>query len=148
MRRTRDLEDDLASRFALALLALAAPATLVASCAASPVSPWIVGLGGATIPVALIALGVARGGRLGSLRLPLILLWLVLAGGLVTLLALPDGGPDFGPLPVGTMILLFVLVPVPLAIVGVAYAGTFGRWFLRDEDLDRIRRIAERKREG
>lgn len=130
------------------MLALAAPATLVASCVASPVSPWIAGLGGATIPVALIALGASRDGRLGALRLPLILLWLVLAGGLVALLAMPDGGPDLGPLPAGTLILLFVLVPVPLAIVGVVYAGTFDRWFLREEDLERIRRIADRKREG
>ena len=40
--------------------------------------------------------------------------------------------------------MIFVLVPVPLAIVGLAYAWTFESWGLREEDLERIRRLAKK----
>lgn len=131
----------MAHRAALLLLALAAPATLIASCVDAAVSPWLVALGSAAFPAALIALGASRNGRLGPLRAPLLLLGLVIGGVLLALLALPDGGPDAGSLPLGTALLLFVLVPVPLVLVGWAHAATFERWFLRDEDLERIRRL-------
>lgn len=131
----------MAHRAALLLLALAAPAILIASCVGAPVSPWLVALGSAVFPVALIGLGASRNGRLGPLRAPLLLLGLVIGGVLLALLALPDGGPDAGPLPLGTVLLLFVLVPVPLVLVGWAHAATFERWFLRDADLERLRRL-------
>jgi hypothetical protein len=92
-------------------------------------------MGGALFPVALISLGAPR------LRLTLLLLGIVLAGTLAALLLLPDGGPDFGPLPLGTALMLFVLVPVPLLLVSWAYAAFFD---LRDEDLERIRRADSR----
>jgi hypothetical protein len=125
-------------RPALALLALAALASLLGSCWGSP---WLAALGGAAFPVALIGLGAARGGRLGPLRLPLLLLGLVLMGILAALLLLPHGGPDAGPLPLGTALMLFVLVPVPFVLVSWAFAAFFDRWFLREEDLERIRRM-------
>ena len=133
----------MANRPALALLALAALATLIGSCLGPA---WLSALGGALFPVALIGLGAAREGRLGPLKIPLLLLALVLAGVLATLLLLPDGGPDAGPLPLGTALMLFVLVPVPFVLVSWAYAATFDRWFLRDEDLERIRRLGKRER--
>lgn len=114
---------------ALFLLALA---TLLGSCWGSP---WLLAMGGALFPVALISLGAPR------LRLTLLLLGIVLAGTLAALLLLPDGGPDFGPLPLGTALMLFVLVPVPLLLVSWAYAAFFD---LRDEDLERIRRADSR----
>ena len=135
----------MANRPALALLALAALATLIGSCWGSVAAPWLSALGGAFFPVALIALGAAREGRLGPLKIPLLLLAMVLAGVLATLLLLPDGGPDAGPLPLGTVLMLFVLVPVPFVLVSWAYAATFDRWFLREEDLERIRRLGKRE---
>lgn len=131
----------MANRPALVLLALAALATLIGSGVGSA---WLAALGAALFPVSLIALGAAREGRLGPLRLPLLLLGLVLAGVLAALLLLPDGGPDAGPLPLGTVLMLFVLVPVPFVLVTWVYAATFDRWFLRDEDLERIRRLGKR----
>lgn len=116
-------------RFALVLLALAALATLLGSAWGSP---WMLAMGGAVFPVALIALGAPR------LRLTLLLLGIVLAGTLAALLLLPDGGPDFGPLPLGTALMLFVLVPVPFLLVSWAYAAFFD---LRDEDLERLRKM-------
>jgi hypothetical protein len=86
--------------------------------------------------VALIGLA---GDRRGRLRLPLFLLWVVLAGGLLLLMALPDGGPDaFLGLPLGTAVMLFWLVPVPFGLVCWAYATRFD---LREEDLERLRRL-------
>jgi hypothetical protein len=91
--------------------------------------------------VALIGLGARQ------LRLPLFLLWAVLAGGFLLLLALPDGGPDvFLGLPLGTAVMLFWLVPVPFAIICWTYAARFD---LRDEDLEHLRQIREaRQRPG
>lgn len=131
----------MANRPSLVLLALAAPATLLAFCAGGAWGAWVAALTGAAFPVALMGLGAARGGRLGALRWPLLALGLTLAGGLVAVLALPDGGPDAAGLPLATVIMIFVLIPVPLALVGLTYAATFERWGLREEDLDRIRRL-------
>ncbi len=133
-------------RPALALLVLAALASLLGSCLGLP---WLAALGGVGFPLALMALGAARGGRLGPLRLPIGLTGIVLLGVFAALLLLPDGGPDAGPLPLGTMLLLFVLVPVPFLVLSWAYAATFDRWFLRDEDLDRIQgHRRQRRRAG
>ena len=125
---------------ALFLLALATLAALAAFLG-SPLGPWLAAFGGATFPVALIALGAVRRGRLESLALPLALLWLLLAGGLAAILALPAGGPDVAGLPLATALMIFVLVPVPLLGLGLLYALSFGRLGVREEDLDRMRRL-------
>jgi hypothetical protein len=130
----------LARSSALVLLALATLAALAAFLG-SPLGPWLAAFGGATFPVALIALGVARRGRLGGLRLPLALLWLLLAGGLAAVLTLPAGGPDAAGLPLATALMIFVLVPVPLLGLGLLYALSFGRLGVREEDLERMRRL-------
>lgn len=132
----------MAHRVAIALLALSALASLAAFCSGSPLGPWLAAFAGATFPLALIALGAARASRLGGLGWPLGLVWLLLAGGLCAILALPEGGPDFGGLPLATALMLFVLVPVPLLLLGFLYAASFDRG-LREEDLDRIRRFRE-----
>ena len=128
----------MAHRAAIVLLALAALAAVAAFCFGSAPGPWLAAFAGATFPVALIALGAAReriGWALG-------LVWLLLAGGLFAILSLPEGGPDFGGLPLATALMLFVLVPVPLLLLGFLYAASFERG-LREEDLDRIRRFRE-----
>ncbi|HEY4591518.1 MAG TPA: hypothetical protein VIJ61_03870 [Thermoanaerobaculia bacterium] len=125
---------------ALVLLALATLASLAAFLG-SPLAPWLAAFGGATFPVALIALGAARRGGLGALRLPLALLWLLLAGGLAAVLALPAGGADVAGLPLATALMIFVLVPVPLLGLGLLYALSFDRLGVREEDLDRMRRL-------
>jgi hypothetical protein len=130
-------------RAALILLGLCTAAALLGFCVDAAPLRWGAALAVATFPVALIALAAPR------LRLPLLLLWIVLAGGFLLLMALPDGGPDaFLGLPLGTAVMLFWLVPVPFAIVCWAYAARFD---LREEDLERLRRlrqIAEERRGG
>ena len=126
----------MAHRAAVVLLALAALAALAAFCFGSVPGPGLAAFAGATFPVALIGLGVRRiGWALG-------LVWLLLAGGLFSILALPEGGPDVAGLPLATALMLFVLVPVPLLLLGFLYAATFERG-LRQEDLDRIRRFRD-----
>lgn len=128
---------------ALVLLALAALAALAAFGFGPPLAPWLAAFAGASFPVALIALGALRQGRLGGLALPLALLWLLLAGGLTAVLALPRGGPDVLGLPLATAIMVFVLVPVPLIGLGALYAAGFDRHGLREEDLERMRRMRQ-----
>ena len=136
----------MARSFALVLLALAALASLAAFGLGAAPAPWLAAFAGATFPVALIALGGIRRGRLGTLTLalPLALLWLLLAGGLGAALALPHGGPDValaGGLPLATALMIFVLVPVPLLGLGWLYAAGFDRHGVSEEDLERMRSI-------
>jgi hypothetical protein len=134
----------LARSFALVLLALAALASLAAFGLGAAPAPWLAAFAGASFPVALIALGGVRRGRLGTLALPLALLWLLLAGGLGAVLALPHGGPDValaGGLPLATALMIFVLVPVPLLGLGLLYAVSFDRHGMSEEDLERMRRL-------
>jgi hypothetical protein len=131
----------LAHRLAVILLALATLAALAAFCLGGSPGAWLAAFAGATFPVALIALGAARAGRIGSLGPVLILIWLLLAGGLFAILALPGGGPDFAGLPLGTALMLFVLVPIPLLVLGLFYAADFDRRGLREEDLERLRSL-------
>ena len=133
----------MAHRAAIVLLALSALAALAAFCLGSGLGPWLAAFAGATFPVALITLGAARAGRLRGIGWALGLVWILLAGGLSAILALPQGGPDFAGLPLGTALMLFVLVPVPLLLLGFLYAASFDQG-LREEDLDRIRRFREK----
>lgn len=106
---------------------------------------WFWAVASSLIPVALIALATAREGvGLGPLRLPLVLLGAVLLGSLALLVALPDGGPTviFG-LPLATAWILLVLVPVPMALVVWAFLA-FDRFWLREEDLERLRQLGRR----
>ncbi len=128
------------SRFALTLLALCAPATLLAFCVDAAPLRWIAGLAVAVFPAALMALGA--GSRPRWLPAVFILLGILLATGFLLLLALPRGGPDVGGLPLGTALMLFGLVPVPFALACWAYIAGFDRW-LRDEDLERLRRLRD-----
>lgn len=134
----------MAHRLALVLLALAAPVVLLAFSVAVPAGGWItvwiaVLAGGAAFPVALLCLGAARSGRLGRLKGPFLLFGLILVAGLLAVFGLPRGGPDVLGLPAGTAIMIFVLVPVPLLLLGGVYAASFDRSVLRAEDLDRVR---------
>ena len=127
-------------RLALVLLALAAPAALLAFCVSGPAGPWIGALsGGVVLPLALMALGASRRGRLGRLWLSLLATGLVYAAGWWTILALPHGGPDVLGLPLATALMIFVLIPVPLIVTGLAYALAFDRLGLTPEALERVR---------
>lgn len=128
----------MAHRIALAALVLASGAALLAFCIGGS---WLAVLAGALFPVSLIALGAARGGRLGRLAVPVVILGIVLAAGLALAVFLPHGGPDILGLPAGTALMIFAVVPIPLLLTCLAYAFTFD---LRQEDLDRVRGAREK----
>ncbi len=137
----------MAYRIALALLVLASLAALLAFCVggslSGSLSKGLAVLAGTVFPVSLILLGAAHGGRFGRLALPILILGIVLAAGLALAVFLPKGGPDVLGLPLGTALMIFVVVPVPLLLTCLAYAFTFDRAGLRQEDLDRVRAARE-----
>ncbi len=122
-------------------------AALLAFCVGGFPGPWLSVLAGVLFPVSLIVLGAAREGRLGRLAVPILILGIILAAGLALAVFLPEGGPDVLGLPLGTALMIFVVVPVPLLLTCLAYAFTFDRLGLRPEDLDRVR-AAKRAQDG
>lgn len=130
-------------RLALAFLALGSPAVLGACWWAGPRGEVVFALLVVAFPLALIALGATRRGRLGPLRLPLVALGLILEGSLVALLLLRgrvEELPWVGGLPLVAAIQVYCMALLPLGLVVLAYALTFESFTLRSEDLDRLRR--------
>ena len=108
-------------------------------------SAWAMGMGTAVVMVASMALGAARGGRIGRLKLPFALVFLILAGGFAAALALPPEtaeSPLFLGLPPRAAVVLLGIGLLPLLIMPVAYALTFDEMTLSEEDLARVRRQA------
>lgn len=132
----------MAQRAALAFLAFSSPAMLLAFAAGTPTGDVAFTLLAGAFPVALIALGAQRGGSVGPLRWPLIVLLLILEIGFVALLALRGSiltAPWLGGLPLATAVQFYGVFLLPLAVVPLAYAASFERFSLRQEDLDELR---------
>ena len=135
------------------LFALLAGTLMIAAAYASAFLPgdppawsaWAMGIGTATVMVAAMALGAARQGGIGRLKLPFAFTFLVLAGGFCAVLALPPepvGAPLFLGLPLRAAIVLIGIGLLPLLVLPVAYALTFDEMTLSDEDLARVRAAA------
>jgi len=95
-------------------------------------------------PVALIALGAARQGRIGPLMAPLTILLVILEGSLVGMLILRGHvveGPWVAGLPAAAAIQLLGMWLMPLGLVALVYAITFDSFTLREEDLRRLERL-------
>ncbi len=133
----------MAQRVALAFLAFSSPVMLLAFVAGTPAGDALFALLAAAFPVALIALGAQRRGSLGPLRWPLAALVLILEATFVAMLILRGSiltAPWLGGLPLATAVQFYGLFLMPLALVSFAYAWTFERSGLRQEDLDELRR--------
>lgn len=131
----------MARRFALLFLGLASPAVLVCSWFPGFVAELLFVLLVMAFPAALIALAVARNGRLGPLKVPLVVLTVVLEGCGVAMLLLRGQVlqcPWFGGLPMAAAVLVYGLWLAPLLLVALAYGWTFDFWELREEDLRRF----------
>jgi hypothetical protein len=112
-------------------------------------SPWAMGMGTAVVMVAAMALGAAKHGRIGRLKVPFALVFLILAGGFAAALALPAEGanpPLFLGLPLRAAIVLIGIGLVPLLVLPIAYALTFEEMTLSEEDLERVRAAAREMR--
>lgn len=123
------------ARWTLALAALAALAALLAG---GTVAAPVFAAATVLIPVALIALGAARGGRLGRpLALVLGALALLLGGTLAALFVVHGAA--------ATAVLFAGVWLLPLVLVGVGYALTFDRHALTVEHLERLRAAGRRQ---
>jgi hypothetical protein len=92
-------------------------------------------------PVALIVVAVSRRGRVGPLGIPLLLLLVLLEASTVAMLALRNrvlDAPWVAGLPLAAAIQLYGVWLAPLLLVVLAYALTFDRYEMRQEDLDRL----------
>lgn len=136
----------LAHRLALALLTVGSLLILACLLVDHPAAPAVFVVSVLLFAPALVALGAARGGRIGRLALPLLLfaLWLVGCG--VAMLLLPGGaGAGWFGLPWPTVVMLFGLGFAPLIVVSLVYAWDFRRFGLRETDLRRLRGLARRE---
>jgi hypothetical protein len=105
-------------------------------------SPVLFALVAGNFPVALIALGTVRRGRMGPMVWVILCLGLTLEvtlGGLLLLRGTVLTGPSWFGLPRVAALQLLGLFMLPLVITGFGYAWTFDQWTLREQDLKRLR---------
>jgi hypothetical protein len=109
-------------------------------------APWALATGTAALMVALMALGAARSGRpLGVMKWALAFTFVVVAGGLGLALALPAEGVGtrlWLGLPARAAIVLYGVGLLPTLVLPLAYALTFDRLTLTDEDVARVKGIS------
>lgn len=109
-------------------------------------APALLAAGTALILVAMMALGSQRRGSIGSLWVPFTFVLLVVGGGLGALLVMPAADPADPALVLGlpprAALLLYGIGLLPTLVVPVAYALTFDRLTLSEEDLERVRAAA------
>jgi hypothetical protein len=138
-------------RLALVVLTLASVLVLVTFLVPVPHGDGLFALATVVFPIALMTLGAARGGRLGPVAVPLLLLLLILLLATVGVLASRGEGVEgrwWGGLPAGAAFQLYGLFAVPLLVSVLGYALTFKSWGLRSDDLDDLRRRFPRPPEG
>jgi hypothetical protein len=114
-------------------------------------APWLMAIGTSASMVCSMALGAARGGRIGKLAVPFAFVFVVLTGGFWLVLALPAADPQnldlWLGLPPRAAVILYGIGLLPLFAVPVAYALTFDEMTLSQDDLDRVRAAARVLRE-
>jgi hypothetical protein len=143
------LESAVAKRLALIVLTLSFPTLLLTFFfEGEPVQAVFCFLV-MTLPVALMVLGASRGGEIGSLLGALLALWLVLEASILTIFSLTGSEAELwvGGFPVATAMMLYGIWLTPLGLVALAYAWTFSRSGLTQQDLERVRRFRSSERE-
>ena len=143
-----------AARIALVISILAIAAGYAAAFApgGAPVwAPWLLAFGIPGSFSAIMILGAARGNRgIGSLKIPFLFVFLVLAGGFCLALALPATESSsssllFG-LPLRAAIVIYGVGLLPIFVLPVAYALTFDTQTLNESDIERVRELASASR--
>ena len=149
MTTTRDVTRD-AARFALvaatAAIALGYAAAFKPGGAPSW-APWMLAIGIPAALGAIMILGAARGDKgIGSLKLPFLFVFLVLAAGFCLALALPanegKGAALLLGLPIRASIIIYGIGLLPIVVLPVAYAITFDTQTLSESDIARVREVA------
>jgi len=132
-----------------ATLLLAATYAAVLLTGATPSwAPWSYLVGVATVMMATMVLGAARGrGGVGRLALPFLLIYALVLAGFGAALVLPAETAADTPLWLGlprrAAIVLYGIGILPLFLLPLAYAFTFESMTLSDEDLARVRAARE-----
>jgi hypothetical protein len=138
----------IARRVSLSVLLAGSLAILICSVIDHPVSRVAFAVTTMAFPPALIALGALRRGRLGGLAVPLLLFAILLQGCVLAMLVLSAGADSESRwlgLPPATAVMLYGLWLFTLVLVSLLFAWDFDRFAPGEEDLRRIRRIAERR---
>lgn len=138
------------ARFVLvtALLAIATGyAAAFARGGAPEWAPWFLALGIPAALGAIMVLGAARGDKgIGSLKLPFLFVFVVLASGFCLALGLPaneaPGAQLILGLPVRAAIVVYGIGLLPIVVLPVAYAITFDTQTLSEDDIARVRDMA------
>jgi hypothetical protein len=110
-------------------------------------APWLLAIG---IPAALggiMVLGASRGRKgIGSLKLPFLFVFVVLASGFCLALGLPAaeaaGARLLLGLPVRAAIVIYGIGLLPIVVLPVAYAITFDTQTLSEDDIAQVREMA------
>jgi hypothetical protein len=93
-------------------------------------------------PIALVTMAVSRGGGLGRLRVPLVVLFVMLQCGVIGVLAFDGSGvTGFYGLPLSLQFLLLLIWLGPLAVTTLIYAATFSELGVDDELLARLEQM-------
>ena len=114
-------------------------------------APWLLAIGIPAALVAIMILGAARGSHgIGSLKLPFLFVFIVLAGGFCLALALPEaegkGAYLLLGLPLRAAILVYGVGLLPTFVLPIAYALTFQTQTLSESDIARVKEVAEQMR--
>jgi len=106
---------------------------------------WAMLLGMSGSMVGAMAMGAARGGRVGRLSVPLALVFVMLVGVFGAVLAMPGvDAPDVAlwlGLPPRAALVIYGIGLLPLLLVPLAYALTFDDAGLDEDAIDRIRAV-------
>jgi len=131
----------MAHRIALSFLAVASPLVLVSFFIDGALSDLLFTTLAMAFPVALIVVGVSLRGGIGKLAAALVGLFLILECSAAAMLLLRGrvlDGPWVGGLPMAAAIQIYGLFLGPLLLVAVAYALSFDRSGIREEDLQKL----------
>lgn len=112
-------------------------------------APWFLAIGIPGALGAIMTLGATRGNKgLGPLKIPFLFVFFVLALGFCLALGLPaneaKGAPLLLGLPVRAAIVIYGIGLLPIVVLPVAYAITFGTQTLSEEDIARVREVASK----
>jgi len=137
----------------LSVLAIAAAYASAFIPGGAPVwGAWLAAIGIPASLCGIMMLGAARGSSgIGSLKLPLLFVFCVLAGGFCLALALPmnEGihAQLYLGLPLRAAIIIYGIGLLPIVVLPVAYAITFKSQTLSQADIERVREVARNRRQ-
>ncbi len=140
----------MAKRFSLGFLTVASLAILVIFFVELRALWWLFAVLAMGFPIALVTMAVSRDGRLGRLRVPLVVLFVMLQCGVIGVLAFSGSGVNgFYGLPISLHFLLLLIWLGPLCVTTLTYAATFSELGIDDELLARLEQLRrDRQTEG